>query len=135
MIVARTSLISSEVVRFAVVGLSATAIYFLAFNAVSYGTTASPVIANMVAFGLSLTVSYLGHKHVTFRAVGRHAVYLPRFVAITAVLVPHPCFRSSALPGCICLPIWSPHLFQYPIQWAASSLTSSGYLENRPNVL
>jgi putative flippase GtrA len=87
MIVARTSLISSEVVRFAVVGLSATAIYFLAFNAVSYGTTASPVIANMVAFGLSLTVSYLGHKHVTFRAVGRHAVYLPRFVAITAVLV------------------------------------------------
>jgi putative flippase GtrA len=24
---------------------------------------------------------------VTFRAVGRHAVYLPRFVAITAVLV------------------------------------------------
>jgi putative flippase GtrA len=87
MIVARTSLISSEVVRFAVVGLSATAIYFLAFNAVSYGTTASPVIANMVAFGLSLTVSYLGHKHVTFRAVGRHAVYLPRFFAITAVLV------------------------------------------------
>jgi|tagenome__1003787_1003787.scaffolds.fasta_scaffold20718716_2 putative flippase GtrA len=87
MIVARKPSISSEVLRFATVGLTATLVYFVAFNVVSYGTAFSPVIANIVAFGLSLAVSYLGHKHVTFRASGSHSVYLPKFFAITAVLV------------------------------------------------
>src|SRR4051794_486448 len=63
MIVARKPSISSEVLRFATVGLTATLVYFVAFNVVSYGTAFSPVIANIVAFGLSLAVSYLGHKH------------------------------------------------------------------------
>jgi putative flippase GtrA len=87
MILARVSPISSEVVRFAAVGLSATFVYFLSYNAVSYGTAASPIVANVVAFALSLTLSYFGHKHVTFRAGGGNAVYLPRFVAITLLLV------------------------------------------------
>ena len=78
---------TGEVARFAAVGLTATLVYFLTFNAVSYGTALSPAIANVAAFALSLAVSYLGHKHVTFRAGGRHSVYLPRFVATTAVLV------------------------------------------------
>ena len=71
--------ISTEIIRFALVGFVATTTYFVTFNAASYGVLASPAIANLVAFALSLAVSYLGHKHMTFKATGGHAAHLPKF--------------------------------------------------------
>jgi len=79
--------ISTEVIRFALVGFVATTTYFVTFNAASYGVLASPAIANLVAFALSLAVSYLGHKHMTFKATGGHAAHLPKFLVITSLLV------------------------------------------------
>jgi putative flippase GtrA len=87
MMFGKTITASPEIIRFATVGVLATAIYFLVFNGAVYGFMYSPAAANFAAFSVSLAASYLGHKRVTFRAAGGHLRHLPRFLVITTLLV------------------------------------------------
>lgn len=76
---------AGAILRFAAVGLAATASYLAATLALGRLGLA-PGVANLAGVALSLLVSYLGHHRVTFRRDGGHARYGPRFVAVAALL-------------------------------------------------
>ena len=72
-----------RMVRFVVVGGTATAIYFfLALACVAMGLGVEA--AHVVAFVVSIVASYFGQKLVTFRVKGRHRRNASRFVIATA---------------------------------------------------
>lgn len=74
--------------RFIVVGLAATATY--AACAITLNRSLAEwgaVTIHVIAFAVSLVVSYLGHHQFTFGLRGRHKFYLPRFVFVTACLL------------------------------------------------
>jgi putative flippase GtrA len=85
--------------RFVIVGILATATYY--GSAVALGIALSPMTANVVAWAISVVVSYLGQNYFTFRAGGRHEVFAPRFALTTAILFLLSCavtyFGSSVL--------------------------------------
>ena len=73
--------------RFGIVGAAATFVYF----AITAGLgrppiEMEPIAANAVGVAASLLVSYFGHHRYTFRALGNHERYLPRFLTVTAGL-------------------------------------------------
>jgi putative flippase GtrA len=74
--------------RFIVVGLAATVTYAVCAIALnrSLGELGAVKI-HLIAFAVSLLVSYLGHHQFTFSLRGRHEFYLPRFVFVTACLL------------------------------------------------
>ena len=74
--------------RFGVVGLTASAAYFVIFNvtAAPIGPLA-PFEAHLVALTISILVSYFGHHAYTFRLAGGHAFHFTKFAIVTAVLV------------------------------------------------
>jgi putative flippase GtrA len=76
------------VLRFGVVGVAATLTYLgLNIYALRPITDAAPAVGNALAQGLSLLVSYLGHKYVTFRSDTPHRRDLVRFLLSTVVAV------------------------------------------------
>ncbi len=79
--------IQAATLRFALVGVAATATYF-AVALLLIGSRASfdPVLASALASGTAILVSYAGHHRYTFARKGRHGFYFPRFVAITGAL-------------------------------------------------
>ena len=73
--------------RFGVIGLLATATYFL--TTVVLGNSPinmEPIAANTIGFAFSVVVSYVGHHQFTFRVDGAHGYYFPRFISVTVVL-------------------------------------------------
>lgn len=75
------SALFGQSLRFAVVGLAATAVHVgvaLALAAAGW----APLWANFVAFGAALALSYFGNHGWTFGAGGRHGHHFPRFVAL-----------------------------------------------------
>lgn len=79
-----------QLVRFGIVGISATITYFCTGMALSYLTALHPLVVHVLAFLISLAVSYLGHAHFTFGVAGTR--YVIRYAIITGVL-----FAASSL--------------------------------------
>lgn len=73
-------------VRFGIVGIVATAVYFLLGMAL-VGRGAGALPAHIIALCAGFLVSYLGQKRFTFGIRGRHAAAGWRFVLATAALV------------------------------------------------
>jgi putative flippase GtrA len=77
-----------ELLVFGLVGASATVVY-MSVAIMVYAIppfAAHPASAAFVASVASVFWSYVGHHHFTFRRIGSHHVYLPRFVAIAVIL-------------------------------------------------
>ena len=76
---------SMQVVRFAVVGLTGTGIYYVtALIALNAGLSVE--IAHVVAFAVSIVFSYMAQKMVTFRVHGSHGRSIWRFALSTAII-------------------------------------------------
>lgn len=73
---------TTELMRFGVVGLLATATHVGLFYGFMLGLGVEPALATTLAFLCALTVSYTLNRSWTFRAPGRHGRHFPRFVAI-----------------------------------------------------
>lgn len=73
-----------QVIRFGVVGVIATTTYFLMGQGLNYTTTLNALQIHVVAFAVSIIISYLGHAHFTFGISGRQPMI--RFVVISVVL-------------------------------------------------
>ncbi len=80
---------AGTVARFIIVGIAATLTYYL--SAVAFGRSMAPMTANVLAWAISLVVSYLGQNYFTFRAGGRHRIFAARFAITTAVLFAMSC--------------------------------------------
>ena len=73
--------------RFGIVGVAATFVYFAVTTALGRPPIGmDPIAANTLGVAVSLSVSYFGHHRYTFRALGEHERYLPRFLIVTAGL-------------------------------------------------
>lgn len=79
--IARASV--AQVTRFGIVGGVATAVHSGVYLAVIELFTMPALLGNLLGFGLAVCVSFLGHRHWTFRQGGAFA--FPRF-ALTALL-------------------------------------------------
>lgn len=70
--------------RFNLVGWVATGAYLGIGLALGLQTNADPMAVHLIAFFVSVVVSFVGHAHFTFRRAG--ARYIFRFTATTLVL-------------------------------------------------
>ena len=77
-----------RIIRFGIVGVGATAIYFLMAISLPGQTwvAISPTLASVLASILSIFASYFGHHKFTFAKTGQHAVFLPRFLLLAGIL-------------------------------------------------
>ncbi len=69
--------------KFAVVGVIATAVHITTAIAVNALAGVPPLPANVIAFVTACGVSYLGNRNWTFAVSTRHAVAVPRFLAVS----------------------------------------------------
>jgi putative flippase GtrA len=74
------------VMRFGIVGAAATLTY-LACSMVLLGAGVAPVKVNLIAFAVSLTLSYLGQYYFTYRAANAHARLSLRYALATLALI------------------------------------------------
>lgn len=72
------------ILRFNIVGVLATALYFALGLSLSGATDYSSLTVHVIASLISIAVSYLGHSYFTFQATGPR--YVIRFAIITAVM-------------------------------------------------
>src|SRR4051794_33508056 len=74
--------------RFGLVGLAATASYLVTAIALPLQSWSpiDPTEAALMASIISVTVSYFGHHRITFRQLGDHGFFLPRFVFVSVML-------------------------------------------------
>lgn len=72
-------------IRFAAVGLAATALHGASLYAIVAGAGLHPTLANVFAFSVAFAFSYLGHYHFSFRSRARHAASAPRFLAVAVL--------------------------------------------------
>jgi putative flippase GtrA len=72
-----------EVLVYCVVGVAATVVYFVVSLVLHHAGGASSAVASLIGYPLSTTVSYLGHRGLTFRSSASHAWALPRFLTIS----------------------------------------------------
>ncbi|TCK16499.1 GtrA family protein [Marinobacterium mangrovicola] len=74
-----------EALSFIAVGVSALLVHWLVVFLLVPLAHLHPLIANVIAFLVAFNVSYLGHRHLTFRAQERsHRQTLPRFATVAA---------------------------------------------------
>lgn len=73
------------IVRFGLVGVMATLVYF-ATSLVLLDSGLAPRATNLAAFGVGTVASYLGHYFFTYRADDSHLRLGGRFAAVTAGL-------------------------------------------------
>lgn len=74
--------LATQVVRFGIVGVTATAMHVgIVLGLVETGLLA-PFWANVVAFSAALFVSYLGNHKWTFELQGGHRRHFPRFITV-----------------------------------------------------
>ena len=77
----------TRLARFGVVGVAATFVYFAITTVLGqHPIGIDPIAANTLGVAASLSVSYFGHHRYTFRVLGEHERYLPRFLGVTAGL-------------------------------------------------
>lgn len=70
--------------RFGLVGVAATAVYAIAAYFLVQAMLTGALWAAVIAQGLSMIVSYLGHQGFTFEGASSHARSIPRFLALVA---------------------------------------------------
>lgn len=75
--------IGPQALRFAAVGLAATAAHAGVALAAASALGLAPLLANLAGYLAAVTLSYGGHARLTFRARGRHARRAPRFAAVS----------------------------------------------------
>ncbi len=68
--------------RFGLVGVLATIVYYASAVSIEAGGVA-PQQANLLAYLLSTSVSFLGHFHFTFGKSGRKLPYIWRFIPVS----------------------------------------------------
>jgi putative flippase GtrA len=101
---------AARLIRFGLVGGLATAAYAV-FVAVFTQCGLGPVTASVIAYAAAGAVSYLGHKRVTFRSGGAHAVELPRFVLTLGLGIAVAAAAPAVLTGLMGLPRIVPTVF------------------------
>lgn len=69
-------------IRFAAVGVAATAVHGASLHAIVVSAALHPTLANAFAFSAAFVASYLGHYHFSFRSRERHLKSAPRFLVI-----------------------------------------------------
>ena len=69
---------------FGVVGVAATAVYFVVAMAGSAVGMAA-YVSSLAAYGVASLLSYCGHRVLTFRSTAAHSKTAPRFAALTAL--------------------------------------------------
>lgn len=70
---------AGRIVRFGFVGVLSTATHVLvALGLVSF-VALDPVLASIGGFIFAFTISFVGHKRISFRAPGRYREYIGRF--------------------------------------------------------
>lgn len=98
-----------RVSRFALIGILSTLIYAAVAFALS-GRVLSPVAGSFAAYLVSASFSYAGHKYVTFVSGGKHALELPRFLALGAFGLVLALALPALLTDWAGLPPWVPIL-------------------------
>ena len=98
----KNKLVSNRILKFGVVGLFATLTYYfsaLSLREVLYNF--SIMVTNLIAYGIAMIVSYVGHYFWTYRAQSGHGVTIVRYVisalfgsALNSAIV-YICMRSS----------------------------------------
>jgi putative flippase GtrA len=73
----------TRISRFATVGVAATLVHILVALMLHAGAGMDALEANLAAFVVAWSVSYLGNYVYTFQAVSRHRQSVPRFVAVS----------------------------------------------------
>ena len=76
-----------QIARFAIVGGLATGLFMLCqylFIGVLHLPT---LLGTALSFAIGLPASYLGHHTLTFRRLGAHMYYGPRFLVVTAIML------------------------------------------------
>jgi putative flippase GtrA len=72
----------SRLVRFAAVGGLSTVVYSGVYAALAETIKPSVLLTTIVAYGCAMVASFLGHKHVTFRAKGNTARQAVRYIFV-----------------------------------------------------
>lgn len=80
-----TTPILTQIVRFASVGVIATAIQYILLALFVEKLSIEPVTASAAAFTLSAFVNYYLNRRFTFSSSAGHAVALPKFFAVAFV--------------------------------------------------
>jgi putative flippase GtrA len=81
-VLSRQRRLGTQVVRFGVVGVTATATHVGIVLALVETGLLTPFWANVVAFSAALFVSYLGNHKWTFELQGGHRRHFPRFITV-----------------------------------------------------
>lgn len=79
-------LFDAKILRFAGVGFVSTLWYVFVVSSLVEYTVIRPVLASFIGFLLSLPLSYMGQKRLTFRSGGYHRDELPRFLLVCIVV-------------------------------------------------
>ena len=74
-----------QILRFGIVGIAASSTYLIS-SIVLLDLGFAPVAVNLVAFAISLTLSYLGQYYFTYRAADAHRILSVRYAGSTALL-------------------------------------------------
>lgn len=77
--------LGGQVVRFAVVGVSATLTHVVLVLVQVESGLLEPLAANVVAFSAALFVTYIGNHKWTFGLAGAHRRHFPRFIVIATL--------------------------------------------------
>ena len=78
--------LAARLLRFGAVGAVATLSYLAIATLGAIAFRLRPDLNNLLAWSVSVIVSYLGHNHYTFQVGGGHQRYLPRFLFASAAL-------------------------------------------------
>jgi putative flippase GtrA len=76
---------ADRILRFGVVGLTATAVHVTVFFVLTDGFAVDPTLATAVAFLGAMVVSYLANRRWTFRFRGAHRRTFGRYATVAVV--------------------------------------------------
>ena len=88
-----------QFVRFAIVGVIATAIHFAVLVVLVQGEFAGTVWASSIGFAASVLINYALNRSFTFRSRGAHADAFPKFMVVALI--------GLGLNGCL---VWLFHV-------------------------
>ncbi|MBI3678473.1 MAG: GtrA family protein [Proteobacteria bacterium] len=86
-----------EVLRFGLVGISATALYAAIFWFTSSKTGPAPAVSAAVASVISIAASYTGHYYFTFHSSRSHHSSVPSFLVVSAILTAGNAFIAGVV--------------------------------------
>jgi len=108
---------AGQYLRFGIVGLGATLTHALSFVAAIELAGIAPLLANLVAFGIAVLVSFLGHFHWTFRRAGGAAPGLAALLRFVVVALTGLVLNSLIVYGVV-------HILAWPYPFAVLLMVS-----------